>query len=167
MHSHLRFSAESSLSPAGGFTIPTRDLKAEVAAIQAWLLDHPSLSPNAISLEAGYSRNSLTNLMREQDPEKPTEKRLDNLYGALQRYGFQPQGPGLPTALSSQFCAQLLHLLDLGYSLKRLDGQGWVIVEWPAAGAAEQVLRIVARGATPDLALVGAIELLPPGSSFK
>lgn len=107
---------------------PGRNLVAEAAAIQVWLRDHPGLSPNSISREAGLGRNSLTNLLREQDPENPTARRLDKLYGALRRYGFQPQGPGLPPALPIPVIAHLLQLTQLGYVLSWAPVGKWVVL---------------------------------------
>lgn len=132
------------------FSPPPRNLTAELAAVEAWLLVHPSASANAISKEAGLNRNSLSNLLREDTTEKPSETRLDKLYGSLRRYGFAPQGPGLPPALSLEAVATLLDLHTQGYVLLCANSTQWRVVQL----AGEGMLTVaVATGATPAEAI--------------
>lgn len=132
-----------------------RDLGAEVLTVHTWLRTHPAVSPNSISLEAGLSRNSLANLLREHEPENPTPQRLDKLYVAMRRYGFQPQGPGLPVALAAGAVEQLLHLAGRGCALVQNGPALWVVLQFEATapGQPGRIIDTLGSGPTPTLAL--------------
>jgi hypothetical protein len=66
----------------------TRDLAAELAHLQAWWTTRPSLSPQAVSVEAGRHRNTLPKLLRAE--RAPTAAVLDSCYPMLGKYGYQP-----------------------------------------------------------------------------
>ena len=144
-------------------TVTERDLPAEVEAIRSWLKTHPSVTPNALSLEAKLGRNSLTSLLREADPELPTAKRLDKLYGALANYGFRPQ-PGRPLALSASAVEQLYHLSALGCALQAQRDGSWAVVRASRAKLPERSLAgrlaLIATGHELGSVLTQAVKLL-------
>jgi hypothetical protein len=144
-------------APAPG--APTeRALLAEVEIIRVWLDTHPSVSANALSLEAGLGRNSLTNLLRETNPEMPTVKRLDKLYSALANYGFPPQEP--PLCLSALAVEQLSHLSTQGYALRLERDGSWAVVCPGPAELPAQELKTIATGRALEQVLTQVVNRL-------
>jgi hypothetical protein len=105
-----------------------RDLPAEVEAIREWLETHPAITANALSVAAGLGRNSLTSLLRETDPEKPTARRLDKLHDVLSQYGYLPQGQPPLLMLSASATAQLQYLSGQGCALRLERDNTWSII---------------------------------------
>lgn len=68
--------------------MPTRDLAAEVAHLVAWWATRPSLSPQAVSKEAGRHRNALARILSGE--RLPTARMLDDFYPMLGKYGYAP-----------------------------------------------------------------------------
>ena len=68
----------------------SRDLPAEVAHLNAWWATRPSLSPQAVSKEAGRHRNMLPRLLSGERPA--TAAMLDGFYPTLCRYNYEPLG---------------------------------------------------------------------------